>query len=143
MGFFTASSQVYQLQATPVNYSHVQLSWNKPRNRSEYITAYLVTLRDPSAKTAMNFTVPSPTTSLMVEGLTGNTMYRFNVIAVSMFNGEQLYSNVTSTQVTTPSGSESNNHIDVIQWNLCIVDTLGSLLIIGVLIFIFLAGCIV
>ena len=108
MGFFTASSQVRQLQATTVNHSHVWLSWNKPHNRSEYITTYLVILRDPSAKTATNFTVPSPDTSLMVGALTGNTMYNFDVIAVTVFNGEQLYSNVTSTQVTTQTGREYN-----------------------------------
>lgn len=106
--YFIASSRVQQLQAVPLNYSHVRLTWNKPNSRNDFITSYFVTLRDPSANTVTNFTVPTPTTSLMVEALTGNTMYTFDVMAVSMFNGKQLNSNITSTSVTTPTGSEFN-----------------------------------
>lgn len=118
MGFFTASSQVHQLQAMAVNYSHIQLSWSRPHNRSEYISTYLVILRDPSAKTATNITMLSPDTSLMVGALAGNTMYSIDVTAITEFNGEQLYSNITSAQVTTPTGREYNklNVIACVLW---------------------------
>ena len=92
--------------AEALNYTHVNLSWSKPNSRNEYITSYFVTMRDNSAKTVTNFTVTAPDTSLMVEALTGNTLYNFDVVVISVFIGEQLISNVTSTHVITPTGGE-------------------------------------
>jgi len=63
-------------------------------------------LKDFSTDTVTNFTVPVPSTSLVVQTLTGNNEYAFNVTAVSMFRDMQLYSNVTSVSVATPTGSE-------------------------------------
>ena len=94
------------LSAVPLDHSHIRLSWSKPNARNDYVASYLVTLRNPSVNTDTNFTVPAPNTSLVVEALTGNTMYRFSVIAVTVFNGEQLNSNATSTTVTTHTGSK-------------------------------------
>ena len=101
-----ASSPVRQLSAMHMNYTHVKLSWNKPNERNNFIASYLVILRNPPANTANNFTVPTPRTSLIIEALTGNTLYMFDVIAVTMFNGKLLNSNVTSTSVTTQTGSK-------------------------------------
>ena len=89
-----------------MNYSHVKLSWSRPNERNNFIASYLVILRDPSANTASNFTVSAPRTSIVVEALTGNTMYTFDVVAVTVFNGKLLNSNVTSTSVTTQTGSK-------------------------------------
>ena len=106
--FFTnvASSPVLQLSAVPLNYSHMQLSWNKPRYRSDHIDLYRVILRNPVANTTINFIVDAPNTSLVVQALTGDTMYSFDVVAITMFNGEYLNSNVTSRTITTQTGSK-------------------------------------
>lgn len=63
-------------------------------------------MRKPSTNTVANYTITVPNTSVVIEALTGNTMYRFDVIAISMFNGIRLNSNVTSTSFATPTGSE-------------------------------------
>ena len=97
-----------------MNYSHIRLSWSRPSERNDFIASYLVILRNPSGNTDKNFTVSAPSTSLVLEALTGNTMYSVNVIAVTVFNGELLNSNVTSTTVTTQTGSKLILFISVI-----------------------------
>lgn len=116
MGFyFIASSPVRQLSAMPLNHTHVKLTWNKPNDRNEYIHSYFVTLRNLSSNNIVtNFTIPVGTTSLMVKSLMGNTQYTFDVIAVSIFNGKQLNSNTTHTDVITPIGSEFKIFTNVI-----------------------------
>ena len=89
-----------------LNYNHIELSWSRPRERNDFIASYLVTLNNPSTNTATNYTVSAPSTSLVVEALTGNTMYSFNVVAVTVFSREVLNSNVTSTTATTETGSK-------------------------------------
>lgn len=102
----TASPPVRQLSATTLNYSHVNLSWNKPSSINDYITSYFVKLQSSLADDVKNFTVHAPNTSLLVEVLIGNTQYTFDVTAITVFNGNRLDSNVTSVSITTPTGSE-------------------------------------
>ena len=74
-------------------------------------------MRDNSTETVTNFIVTAPDTSLMVEALTGNTVYNFDVVAISVFIGEQLISNVTSTKVTTPTGGEFDKFMYITEYN--------------------------
>ena len=108
----------------PLNYSHMQLSWNKPSKRNNYVYLYWVTLRNHVADATRNFTsLLAPNTSLVVEALTRNTLYSFDVVAITVFKGEVLNSNVTSITITTQPGSKFSSMINNSNHHKVLVDT--------------------
>lgn len=102
--FYIASSPVRQLSLSPVNYTHVSLTWRRPGDRNNYVTSYNVTLKQTATNTIREFIVQSR--SLTIGNLTGNTPYTIDVFSMSVFGNDTLLSNASSANFITPTGRE-------------------------------------
>jgi len=75
----------------------------RPRDRNNYITSYIVRLKQTATNSIREVTVQSPL-RITIGNLTGNTLYAVDVIAISVFNNETLLSNESSIDFTTETG---------------------------------------